>query len=305
METRDSKASSPARRVVRFSLAWGFIPAQDLQMAHPNKPQLAFAWIGTPQVLTPLWYAMIQTPFAGQAPRELMPRPQIMAAETETWSYRFSRCEKLSELLYMRCNARRQAAILWCKEGKKQASQEEYKMLCYAGGCRLPIVVFVQNIEEATEEADQEERETRAFLDELGFLADEALFIYRATPTKLPAALLHLYQRLDQSSLVTAEQSLPPMLLRCEEAKILTFLPLYLDCATLLPEVEVIHENLRILPGNIQETARHDKTSELQTLVLHLKFYGMASLMPEQVFSMKLGFKVTRSFMTRECVVFV
>jgi hypothetical protein len=270
-------------------------------MPHPNKPQLAFAWIGAPELLTPLWAAMTQTPFQGETPRELLHRPQIIAADTETWSYRFSRCDKLSEILYMRVNARRHSGLLWCKEARATLRPEEYKMLCYAGGCRMPIVIFLQHVNEATEEADKEEQGLRLFLDELGFQADEALFVYGAKPHE---SITHLYQRLSQELTATEELSLPPLMMRCQEADLLFFVEGEGGLTEDLREV-YLKDGKHLLHATEHQISRQHQAAELSSLTLHVKFEAMVSLRPDLIFSGRLSYKKEREVYIQQSVVFV
>ena len=270
-------------------------------MSQPNKPMLAFAWIGAPGILAPLWSAMTQTPFQGELPRELLHRPQIIAADTETWSCRFSRCERLSELLYMRVNARRHSGLLWCKEAGTPLGTEEYKMLCYAGGCRLPIVVFLHGVTEATDEADQEEQGIRSLLDDLGLQADEAIFVY--AKTKQPESISHLYQRLEQALIVTEERRLPPLMVRCEEADLLFFVHDKWELEAL--PVAHLRDASQALHATAQRVVRRHQIAGLLALTLHVKFEAWVSLRPEVIFYGKLRDEKGRELPIQECVVFV
>jgi hypothetical protein len=273
-------------------------------MQHPNKPQLAFAWIGAPKILSTLWADMIQTPFQEKPPRELLHRPQILAADTETWSYRFSRCEKLSELLYMRVNARRHSGLLWCKEAKAVLTNEEYKMLCYAGGCRLPVVIFLQNITEATEEADQEEQGLRLLLDELGFLADEAIFVYGAN-NKPRDAITHLYQRLDHALPATEERSLPPLMLRCEEVNLLFFIGGQPGLTEQAPHRAYLKHEIQTLQLKDLRLLHKHQSPSLTSVTLRAKFEAQIALRPECIFSGSLMYNNIGELPSRECVVII
>jgi hypothetical protein len=273
-------------------------------MPHPNKPQLAFAWIGAPQTLATLWADMIQTPFQKKTPQELLHRPQIISADTETWSYRFSRCEKLSELLYMRVNARRRSGLLWCKEAKAALTTEEYKMLCYAGGCRLPVVVFLQNVTEATEEADQEEQCLRLLLDELGFQADETLFVYGAN-NKPRDAIMHLYQRLDHAFPATEERGLPPLMLRCEEVNILFFIGGQPALTEQAPHNAYLKNGTQTLQLKDLRLLHNHQSASLSSVTLRAKFEAQIALRPEFVFSGSLTYNNIGELPSRECVVII
>ena len=274
-------------------------------MPHPNKPQLAFAWIGAPQLLSQLWSAMTQTRSLGEKPRELLHRPQIIAVEAEAWCYRFSCCAALRDLLYMRVNARKHSGVIWCHEAHTKPTPDEHKMLCYAGASRLPAALLLRGLREGSDAAAQEESRLRLLLEDLGFQADEAIFV--VSPPEEPAeeAILRLYQRLDQSSPRLEEQRLPPELLRRDEAEFLFMLP---------GDHTLTETSLRApYLGNPRQprltTRRHQwlqlyRADDLSVLRLRLTFEATASLRPEEILSGGL-YHEQRQIVASECVILV
>jgi hypothetical protein len=256
----------------------------------------------------PLWDTMKTTSFGRALPRELMPNPQIYAAESDSWSYRFSLCHTLQQLLDMRMHARRQSGILWCCHPNGRIAKE-LQMLLYAGGCKLPVVVLVSDIKEGTDASDRFEMETRAFLEQTGAAADDALFIYaKQTPKE---TLLHLYQRLDDALSAPPEAHVPPLHVKSDSFEFLLTLDKH------LPEPLSAISRLQVQFGRKQfGFVQQEETTQITILrqlskenfhaiAVRAEFDKTLAFQPEQTFTATVHLPNGQTLQANPCVLFV
>lgn len=257
-----------------------------------NKPQLALAWIGEETLLAEAWAQMKKTPSLGELPIEVMPRPQSVSVETETWRYRFYHCPTAEELAYMRVSTNRPAGVLWCLRLEGAPLAEVYsEPLFFAGSLGLPVVVFLFLAERGTTEAEEGERQTRELLSGLGFSADDALIVYglstpQATQTQWSEAITGLYQALDASLLIPGEQKLPPRALLCQRAEVVLFLPNE-SAKTPLKEgmtIELLTGPQKAIRARILAFTRLQSVPRGASATVSIEFWGNQALLVEGSF---------------------